>query len=335
MDLRKFFLLAFLTLMGTLVSAQPSITESAYVGQLNLNGGFPEKLLSTRTAVFHSVALTEAELNSMQDYFQRTGIDAVAYFPFDLLTSGKDAATGFHAFLVKREITNLVFAEKRDGMFRLTITVFDKGKDGKIIEANQPAWSISDRVLVEALKNLNRSALATLQRKNLLINDFPETDLTIDVVRGKRNEFYAVDMKVDLVGVQKFGVDSLDAQLERIFQTHFPFAYKMVEPGVSEREMRKQGMLYTLCFMHARADAVRDLLGYPMRQSESAFVSITYSGDQQQAKTISGNRPVFKVYFKHIDSGNVFLGTKWDADLTWQQALINNIRAMKAELRLN
>ncbi len=334
MYLRTYFLLALLTFTGSVASAQPSVSESAYVGQFNLNGGFPEKLLSTRSAVFHSYTFTEAELNTIQDYFQRTGIDAVAYFPFDLLTAGKDAATGFHTFLTKREITNLVFAEKREGTFRLTITVF-KGADGKIIEPDQPAWSTSNKVLVEALKNLNRSALAALQRKNLLINQYPETDLSIDVIKGKRNEFYAVDMKVDLVAVPKFGIDSLDAQLERIFETHFPFAYKMVEPGISERDMRKQGMLYTLCFMHARANVVRELLDYPMRQSESAFVSITYPGDQQQAKTISGNRPVFKVYFKHIDSGNVFLGTKWDADLTWQQALINNIRAMKAELRLN
>lgn len=333
MDLRYCFLIAFLTLQGNFMSAQPSVSESAYVGQLNLNGGFPEKLLSTRTVVFHSYSFSEAELNTMQDYFQKTGIDAVAYFPFDLLTSGKDAAVGFHAFLTKREISNLVFAEKRPGMFRLSITPFEG--DLKIVQPNQPAWTISDRLLVEALKNLNRTALATLDRKNLLINNYPETDLSIDVIRGKRNEFYAVDMKVDLVAVPKFGIDSLDSQLERIFETHFPFTYKLVEPGVSERDMRKQGMLYTLCFMHARADAVRDLLGYPPRQSESAFVSITYPGEQQQAKTISGSRPVFKVYFKHIDSGNIFLGNKWDADVTWQQALINNIRAMKAELRLN
>lgn len=334
MDLRTYFLLAFLTLTGCLVYAQPSISENAYVSQLNLSGAFPEKLLSTRSVVFHSHTFTEAELNTIQDYFQRTGIDAVAYFPFDILTAGKDAATGFQTFLTKREITNLVFAEKRDGGFRLTITEFKSG-DGKVVEANQPAWSASNGVLTDLLKNLNRNALASLQRKNLLINQYPEMDLSIDVIRGKRNEFYAVDMKVDLVAVPKFGIDSLDVQLERIFETHFPFAYKMVDPGVSERDMRKQGMLYTLCFMHARANVVRELLGYPMRQSESAFVSITYPGDQQQAKTIPGTRPVFKVYFKHIDSGNVFLGTKWDADLTWQQALINNIRAMKAELRLN
>jgi transposase len=40
---------------------------------------------------------------------------------------------------------------------------------------------------------------------------------------------------------------------------------------------------------------------------------------------------VYKFYFKHIDSGNMFLGTKWDADLTWQQALINQLRALLLE----
>ena len=34
-------------------------------------------------------------------------------------------------------------------------------------------------------------------------------------------------------------------------------------------------------------------------------------------------------------NGNVYFGTKWDADTTWQQALLNQIRGMNAELRLN
>ena len=269
----------------------------------------------------------------MQDYFQRTGIDAVSYFALDVLTAGKDATRGFYTFLRQREIANLVFAEKFSDGYRISITPFN-GKE-EILTAGQPAWSYSHRLLLEALKTLNRDALATLKKENLLINEFPETDQTINPITGKRNEFYAVDMKVDLVAVPKFGIDSLDQELASIFEQHFPFEYKLVDPGVSEKELRKQGMFYIFCFLHTRAIVARQLLQYPTSPAETAYVSITFPGDTPQAKNIGLNTSIFKVYFRHIDSGNVFLGNKWDADTSWQQALINNIKAMKAELRLN
>jgi hypothetical protein len=71
-----------------------------------------------------------------------------------------------------------------------------------------------------------------------------------------------------------------------------------------------------------------------MSKSESAIASITYpDGGDAQLKNIPSQTPVYKFYFKHIDSGNVFLGTKWDADITWEQALKNQYRAFKAELK--
>jgi hypothetical protein len=72
-----------------------------------------------------------------------------------------------------------------------------------------------------------------------------------------------------------------------------------------------------------------------MTKSESALVSFTYPGDQAQLKNIPANEQVFKFYFKHIESQNVFLGTKWDADISWQQALVNQIKGYKIEFKLN
>ena len=304
-----------------------------FVERMNFGSGLPDDLLTTRSVVFFSFDFSEKELGQMQDYFQRTGVDAVSYFPLDMLTAGKDAFRGFHSFLSRREISNLIFAEKFASTYRITIAPFD-GKDD-IVTSGQPAWSLSHRLLLEALKTLHRDALATLKKENLLINDFPETDQMINPITGKRNEFYAADMKVDLVAIPKFGIDSLDQQLSAIFEEHFPFEYKMVEPGVSEKDLRKQGLLYVFCILHSRAIVSRQLLQYPASPSETAFVSITFPGDVPQAKNIGLNTPVFKVYFKHIDSGNVFLGNKWDADTSWQKALINHIKGMKAELRLN
>jgi hypothetical protein len=54
-----------------------------------------------------------------------------------------------------------------------------------------------------------------------------------------------------------------------------------------------------------------------------------------QLKNIAANTVVYKFYVRHIDSGNIFLGTKWDADTTWQDALKNFIGGFKAELKIN
>ena len=144
--------------------------------------------------------------------------------------------------------------------------------------------------------------------------------------------FLLTDLKVDPLAVPKTGDEAIDKELEEIFKNNYPLKFKMTEPGIPEKELRKQGQLYVLGFIYARGSVTKELLGYDMTKSESALLSVTFQDGQQQLKNIPSNTPVFKFYFKHIDSGNVFLGTKWDADITWQQALLNHIRGMKARI---
>jgi hypothetical protein len=315
-------------LLGQLV-----VTEKVKIEELNLQGGLPENLLSTRTAVFEHYTLTPREVEEIQLSFQRTGIDAIIHFDLDKPFASKDVTKAFSDYLIKREISNLVFVEKDENGYRITITFFS-GK-ANIIDPQQAAWSTSNRLLKEALKTLYSTASNKQKKLNLLINDSPEKDATIDPIVGKRNEFYAIDLKVDPLAVPKTGNESIDIELEEIFKNNYPLKFKMTEPEVAEKELRRQGQLYVMGFIYTRGTIAKELLGYDMAKSESALLSVTYPEGQQQIKNIPSNTPVFKFYFKHIDSGNIFLGTKWDADITWQQALLNHLRGMKTELRLN
>jgi hypothetical protein len=322
-----------LSLVPMVAESQPFISDRAYVEQLNLNGSLPEKLLSTRSVVFHSVDFTMEELNEAQQAFQRTGIDAVAYFPIDMLTSGVDVKKAFSDLLTKREIVNIIFLEKGD-KWRIVVTTF--AGSGNIIESKNSSWSVSNSVWSEALKVLYRSASTSLKKQNLLVNEFPETGITVNTILGKRNEFYAVDLKVDPLGIVKSGDVTFDQELEALLTANYPFKFKLFEPGITEKEMRKQGFYYTLYFIRSRGFIARELLEYSTTKSESAIVSITFpDGQQQQLKNIPSTDLIYKVYLKHIDSQNVFLGNKWDADHTWQQALLNSIRGLKFEMRLN
>ena len=327
------FLFFLITIFCKPALAQFAVDEKAWIEQLNLKAGLPEKLMSTRSVVFYDYMLTAKELEDVQQSFQRTGIDAVAYFELDMLTAGKDIAKAFSDYLLKREIVNLLFIEKDDEGYRITVTAFN-GKES-VIDQKEAAWSSSNRILTEALKELYRTASVNQKKQNLLINDLPEMDLHINPILGNRNEFFALDLKVDPLAVPKTGDEVIDNELEEIFKTNYPLKYKLTEPGTAEKELRKQGLLYVVCFVHTRGVVAKELLGYDMSKSESALVSVTYPDTQQQLKNIPSNTPIYKFYFKHIDSGNVFFGTKWDADLTWQQALLNQIKGMRSELRLN
>jgi hypothetical protein len=329
----KGLLFFLLVLSPVFLTAQRVVSEKERIDQLNLQGGLPDKLLSTRSAVFYEYTLSAKQLGEIQLSFQKDGIDAIIYFEIDKLFASKDVSKAFSDYLTKREISNVVFVEREDEQYRITVTNYN-GKDD-IISASQPAWSTTNRLLTEALKSLSRTASSSQKKQNLLINDAPETEAAINPILGKRNQFYATDLTVDLLAVPKTGVESIDAEVEEIFKNYYPLKFKMTEPGVAEKELRRQGNLYVMGFIFSRGSVVRELLGYDMSKAESAFLSVTYPEGQQQLKNIPANTPIFKFYFKHIDSGNVFLGTKWDADVTWQQALINYIQGMKAELRLN
>ncbi|RAW03259.1 hypothetical protein [Pseudochryseolinea flava] len=327
----RFFIIALF--LSVNVFGQSAAENIQWIDQLNLSGGFPEKLLSTRTAVFYDYRFNAKDRTDAQSYFQRTGIDAVVYFQLDMLKAGADPSRAFSDFLMKREIQNLVFMEIRDdATYRLTVTLFN-GKE-TIVDPKQNAWSTSNKVWTEALKTMYRS-VGGLKKTNLLINDFPEMDGKVEPIVGRRNEFYAIDLKVDPLAVPKTGDAAVDAAVEEIFKANYPLKYKMTEPGLTEKELRKQGSLYALCYIKCRAAAAKELLGYDMTKSESALVSVTYSSGQAQLKNIPSNTVVYKFYFKHIDSGNVFLGTKWDADYTFEQALLNQLKGLKAELKLN
>lgn len=312
--------------------SQISDDELAFMSRLTPSTSLPEKLLDTKSIIFYSYTLTDKELESIQQTCQRTGIDVVAYFETDELLAGRDVTYAFARHLNSREITNLVFFQKSEKGYKTYITEFNT--KGTIVEQNQYAWIAEDPSLAELLKKIYRASGGGLKRTNMLINDVPEKDIEINPITGRRSEFFAIDLKVDELVIRKTGDALIDTILQQTFRK-YPFKYKFSEPGVSEVELRKKGSMYLLCYLHTRGEAAKKLLGYDMSKSESALASITYpDSGQTQLKNIPSEMFVYKFYFKHIDSGNVFLGTKWDADLTFEQALKNHYRAFKAELRI-
>lgn len=316
----------------TEISAQVFQNEEQLLSGLASGGSLPEKLLATRTAVIYAQGITGKEIQNVQQSFAETGIDAIGWFDMDLMLAGADATRALALYLTRRNVEHLVFLLKGADGYRMLITTFN-GRP-TFIEQGQPAWSAQHADLAELLKQVYRTASNSLVRQNFLINTHPETNLQINPIAGRRSEFFAIDLKVDQLAVPKFGDEALDARLAELF-SNYPFKYQLTEPGMSERELRSKGFLYVLRFVHARGSIARELLGYDANKGASEFASVTFTGTEPVMKNLPAEEKVFKFYFKHIESGNVFLGTKWDADTSWDQALWNHLMAFKAELNVN
>jgi hypothetical protein len=307
-------------------------TEDKLIARLSITGDLAEDLLSKRSVVLYSFSFTPKEINTIHENLVQTGIDAVAYFEIDKVLGGQDMTIAYSRYFLKREIANLIFVQKTSTGYTVYVTPFNNEDD--LVKQGQAAWSANGPSLSEILTTLYRAALAKNKQKNLLINEVPETDLSVLLIGGRRSELFAYDLKVDKLAIPKFGDIENDNMLEELLKT-YPLPKELVDNTVPESELRKKGFLYVLCYVHTRSSAAKSLLGYTVSPSESAFASVTYPDGQVQVKNIPATTSVYKFYVRHIDSGNVFLGTKWDADTTWQQALKNFITAFKTELKIN
>jgi hypothetical protein len=324
------FVLLMLCLLPCAVKAQ-FLSEEVLIARLK-SSAVPEEVMSKRSIVLHTSTITPKEITIIHEGLIRAGIDAVAYFESDRILAGGDAEKAHHKYLTRREISCVVFIQKKSSGFTCYLTLYNGKPD--FVNVGQAAWSIQASTLSQLMNEIYRSALSSYQKKNLLINEVAETDLPVKVVEGTRSETYAYDLKIDNLAVPTFTDSAATQELSAIFKT-YPLRYQLVDNTVSEKDLRNKGFLYILCVAHGRSGVVKELLGYTVNQSESAFVSVTYPGTAMQLKNIPAETEVYKFYARHIDSGNVYLSTKWDADTSWQQALQNFIKGMKAEMKLN
>jgi hypothetical protein len=297
------------------------------------SAGIPADLLATKTFALYQISYTQQELEQIQQGFERTGVDVVMYYPSDLPMSNRELQKVFSDYLIKREIKYLLFLQKDQGNYIFTFTEFDKTP--QLAKPAQAAWQLKDKSLREISLDIYRTALNNQKRLNMLVSPLPETGLKLKIIRGQRNELYARDLRIDKLAVIKTGDAQWDADLESVLKANYPFNFTLFEPGTTESDVRKKGYLFALHYMNTRNVAAQELLGYDMSKASNAIASISYVDGQIQLKTIPANAIIYKFYFKHLENSNVYLGTKWDAETDWQQALLNQIKGLKTELKIN
>ena len=327
----RFSLIIFLSFF--LHNLQAQNTVNPIPSRIKISSSVPEGLLAARSCVFYDSGIKDEQLKTIQNAFQNTGIDAVAYFKNELVFSGIEVTQKIVDQFLKREIKFIILVSESNNRFSFLFTPFNGALD--FVDQDQSAWSVTGNDLNDALQSVFRIAVNSQPIQNLLINSYPEKNFPISIIEGRRSDFFAIDLKVDKLAVPWFKNADSDSTLANYFKENYPFSYGMVEPGLDKKELRSNGFHYLLNYLHTEGAIAKEILGYAVSAGESAITSVTYPNGQIQLKTFSSETPIFKFYLKHLESGNVFLGTKWDADITWISALRNQIKGFKAELKIN
>ena len=310
------------------------------LNNLNIVDDLPPELLSSKTVVLVKTPYKSRNPDIRGDWkpmtelaqkgFYKSGIDAVAYYYIDDIMSGPES---YHKFLDAFDDRNLSHAAILDfDGTTYTLTIL-KLKDRQfLIKENQDAWRIEGTDLNKIFADLYRKAANSRQpHTNLLIIETPEYGQMVDVVTGKRAEYYDLNLSSFTLGIIPFA-DT--AQINNVM-AHYPYKWTYIQEGFDERELRSDGIQYVLYYVNSTAKSTKMMLEYPFSPNEGAFVSEVVIDGKSEITSQNVNAEVYKFYIKQLRSNNTFIGKRWDAGYTWQQGLLNYINNMRNELIRN
>lgn len=324
----------FLLLLA-MALALPLWAQQNPVAQLKINQQLPAELLKSRSVVIVDLPQQaggkkqgwEATAKELHQSLRNIGVDPIAYYELGNVLSGPDAIQGFFKDFHQREIQNVIFLHRTNG---LSLTVAPLGKKA-LVDPETPAWqsnAATPAALVEAL--YLAATDAKLHMSNFLIPETPEFFYTTELNIKKRFFSYPLDLKFDKMAVPAypfFGVTGSETPpaLESVMGL-YPYQWGVTEAGTAEDVLRmKQGYQYVLLYLHSRQENIRRLLNYA--PSKEAPLEL-------QAGEDSGE-PVYKFYIRHIATGDVYAGSRWDAAPDWQTALNNFLQGLRKDQAAN
>ncbi len=326
------FLLAVATV--TFARAQDRKAEDL-INRIEIDGAIPKDFRSGKSLLLISCSEQTdcTDWREMaaeaQPFLADAGIDAIAtYFLEDILSGVEPSRTFLQAF-DDREITHLVFLRHDTGGYQVILTEFNPRE---FVLEGQAGWDTKAPELRDAMTNTYRAVSTSGQKlRNLLILNQPEFGDMVNIFTGRRAEFYDLNFESDKLAIYPFA----DTAQIREVMADYPYKYEIIDPEIPEKELRSEGYDFVLYYVHTRAENAKKLLGYEVNDKETSFVSESMEDGKPVLNTYSKDSEVYKFYIKHVYSGNIFLGKKWDAAPDWPTALSNYISLLRNELLNN
>jgi hypothetical protein len=340
-----------LTLTLSSAYAQETAVFPEPFNQLTPMNKLPETVMYTKTMVLVDAPMVISENETWQTFaetahraFQETGIDAVAYYHLQDARAGRDVSGLLTDQLIKRGIKNVIllsYAPQRQSSQRCGLLITTFNEKASFVSPEQSAYMMTGNDWGAMMDQFQKYALLNqYQTQNFLISDLPEFFTGAgNVVKGRRAEGFAQDLKLDKLAIPRWSEDdSAPAQiastdtaqmltasgsrLERVMQA-YPFEYGFVDPATEEGQIRQDGYPFVLMRLQSTKENLKTMLGYEEPSSETAKSA-------EEAST-----PVYKYYVKHIYTGDIYLGNVWDAAPRWDDALYNHIQHLRDDFNLN
>lgn len=332
----------------------------------------PETLLSEKTAVLvdDQLPLSSGKTTwrkfseEAHKTFHRLGIDAVAYYDLNLVLAGAPVSRSFAQEIKNRGITHAIILQRALNSSQDTLYTLTLGKisdQDLFFEAGQPAFQLQNTQMANLMQSMVRAVSTSgIERTNFLILERPEFFQKTNIFPARRFENFNPDLKLDRLAVPLFEERAVPARVpsgmnrgdvnalveeenkkitaanERLKQvmSQYPFASGPVSQNQSETELRREGYLFMLQHVYGKPATVGDILQYNFESPEHAHTSTTIASGDTISQKLSPNEVVYKFYVKHLPTGEVFLGSQWDVDTTWEAALENFINNLKHALKV-
>lgn len=294
--------------------------------------------------------------------FQETGIDAVAYYFMDDVIAGLESRQSFASDMKIRGVEFLIILSdlklkiKNKDTERYVVLITKFNGESTLMSNGQVAWKTQSKDLDKSLQKISKGASKQrLVNENLLITDYPELFRDIDVIKGRRAETYSNSLSVDKVAFASFPLviipddrpggiinnniakegqaanSRTNADNKKLKQmlTDYPFEFGITDAHPDEQALLNQGYSYVIYMLQTTGLGIRYLLDYEIEEGVSDFITVKQKDGKTTLRNIPTESPVYKFYLKHIRTKDVYVGSRWDADESWEDALINftsNIR---------
>ncbi|MEQ9466856.1 MAG: hypothetical protein RLN88_05555 [Ekhidna sp.] len=323
----------------------------------------PKELSSQRSAVIFSVPNKEGDfvevgdhekmLNQVHKAFVTMGVDAIFYLNELNLNASHSARLSYIELFNKRRVKNIIFITKTEDAFELIMAPFDGTR--RFIKSGSNAFYMKEHDLYTLLLNTGKEVRrADQELYNFLIPEKPNYLAGVSIVENTLLKNYPGILRRSKLAVERFTkLDTVNINSEEILQNvraynaeidkkntelaklmeSYPYEYELIDP-MSDDELKRNRHQFLLRSLSSSVKIAKQMLDYEVLPSETSFASvIPIMPDQTRVKTIPKDAIVYKFYIRQNISLNIHVGV-WDADVSWQEALVNMIGNLTQELNV-
>lgn len=343
--------LIFLTLLfvGFIGVAQPIDLPTQMSLLEYTSDNIPDDLLSSRTGV---ILRNNNELDrkawkkhgsNFHRGFLQMGIDPVLYVFEQDMYANKKINEAYMDLISSRDISNLIIINKTAGKFELIIS---SSFNNQNFFNRTNAWKAEDIDVNLLLYKLGVIVKRSdIPASNFLMLSEPEFVEDISFFKGSHLATYPGVLRRQKLGVVRMDSIRIDRNtpedkrhaliafnlevrrhnqiLERIFE-NYPYEWEMFSFKDNDYALAS-GIQYVFQLVQTSGSGAKDFLNYPDHTKETQIISVTPGlvPGEVRLKRLPVETVVYKGYIYQARTDDVYVGSEWDADTNWQDAVRN------------